>query len=568
MKQLTHLNRSTRIAGAVALALTINACSTPVVGPGDSSTSEAGFDGAMEAAVDVPTDTNSCPSNQLTCSGRCVDAQIDPANCGACGNACAAGQACSMGMCVTNCPPGQSNCMGMCRDLQGDRGNCSACGTACASGQVCSMGMCVTSCATGQTDCMGSCRDLSTDRANCGTCGSACAAGQVCSMGMCVVSCGAGLTDCMGTCRDLQSDRGNCGACGTMCPAGQACSMGMCAPTCAMGQTDCMGTCRDLTSDNLNCGACGRACPSGQACSMGMCASTCAMGQTDCMGTCRDLTSDRANCGACGRACAAGQVCSASACVASCGMGLTNCSGSCADTNTSPSNCGACGTACATAPNASPVCVGGGCDFVCRAGFRDCNSVAMDGCELDVRADVNNCGRCGGACPARANASPRCGAGVCSFVCDANFLDCNRVATDGCEANTRTDANNCGACGNVCSGSTNTCENGVCVVGGPAQCLSGTTNATARWVVCRSDAATAWIAHATPGGGSFQALAICQSFGYTRVARWGGTFNSICGYNQSTASCSMPGTPTFDGAGGNPTSGAAIANTVMWECAR
>jgi hypothetical protein len=37
-------------------------------------------------------------------------------------------------------------------------------------------------------------------------------------------------------------------------------------------------------------------------------------------------------------------------------------------------------------------------------------------------------------------------------VCHANFGDCNGRASDGCEANLTTDANNCGACGNACPG--------------------------------------------------------------------------------------------------------------------
>ncbi|MEZ4394107.1 MAG: hypothetical protein R3A48_23795 [Polyangiales bacterium] len=60
---------------------------------------------------------------------------------------------------------------GRCRDTQSDRAHCGACGNACAAGQVCSGGRCVVSCPAGQTDCAGSCRDTQTDRSHCGACG-------------------------------------------------------------------------------------------------------------------------------------------------------------------------------------------------------------------------------------------------------------------------------------------------------------------------------------------------------------------------------------------------------------
>ncbi len=40
-----------------------------------------------------------CPTTQAACSDICVNLRKDPANCGACGNACAAGQRCLLGVC-------------------------------------------------------------------------------------------------------------------------------------------------------------------------------------------------------------------------------------------------------------------------------------------------------------------------------------------------------------------------------------------------------------------------------------------------------------------------------------
>lgn len=43
-----------------------------------------------------------CPAGELVCAGACRTVEVDAANCGACGNACAAGEACRAGAC-TDC---------------------------------------------------------------------------------------------------------------------------------------------------------------------------------------------------------------------------------------------------------------------------------------------------------------------------------------------------------------------------------------------------------------------------------------------------------------------------------
>ena len=48
----------------------------------------------------------------------------------------------------------------------------------------------------------------------------------------------------------------------------------------------------------------------------------------------------------------------------------------------------------------------------CNAGFADCNLNSVDGCEINVFTDVNNCGSCGFPCSARGFF--RCVAGVCT----------------------------------------------------------------------------------------------------------------------------------------------------------
>jgi hypothetical protein len=55
------------------------------------------------------TEAGACPVGQTRCSGKCVDLQTDPNNCGACGNACGAGEPCADGIC--HCQYGPGTCL-------------------------------------------------------------------------------------------------------------------------------------------------------------------------------------------------------------------------------------------------------------------------------------------------------------------------------------------------------------------------------------------------------------------------------------------------------------------------
>lgn len=83
----------------------------------------------------------------------------------------------------------------------------------------------------------------------------------------------------------------------------------------------------------------------------------------------------------------------------------------------------------------------------CAPGFADCDRSAANGCEVDLRASVAHCGRCGNACAAGVNASPTCEAGTCRSTCTVGFADCND--TPGCETDITT-VLNCGGCGRAC----------------------------------------------------------------------------------------------------------------------
>ncbi len=128
-----------------------------------------------------------CPVGEVECGDRCVSLLSDEANCGACGSACGALEACSAGSCV--CAPGVEVCGGACTDLARDADHCGACETACAAAAYCTtqddVTACADACPQGFTPCGRACVELATDRRNCGACGNACGAGESCRDGAC-----------------------------------------------------------------------------------------------------------------------------------------------------------------------------------------------------------------------------------------------------------------------------------------------------------------------------------------------------------------------------------------------
>jgi hypothetical protein len=103
--------------------------------------------GAVDGTIGVCCGDGSC--------GHLLD---DPQNCGACGIHCPAGQTCADGTCSGSpaCGPGHMGqfcnldagpsflcCPGYgCINTSGDPANCGACGNACASGTACHAGAC------------------------------------------------------------------------------------------------------------------------------------------------------------------------------------------------------------------------------------------------------------------------------------------------------------------------------------------------------------------------------------------------------------------------------------------
>ena len=272
------------------------------------------------------------------------------------------------------------------------------------------------------------------------------------------------------------------------CPIGTLCVGNVCAPGCTdgrgcpTGQTCCGSACVDSQSNLAHCGRCDNRCAIDHgtpACTNGTCSvGTCTAPFGDCDGTATngcetDTRADIRHCGMCGRACAtptnATPTCDGGRCGYTCAAGFADCdlnpaNGCEVDLRTDATHCGSCTTAC-DPPNGTAACVMGRCAVgACDMGFGDCDLNATNGCETNLRATVGHCGLCGNACPERPNAFPGCVASRCVISCVAGFADCDGDASNGCEVDTRTSRDHCGACGRSCAtaGGTGTCEGSVC----------------------------------------------------------------------------------------------------------
>jgi hypothetical protein len=103
-----------------------------------------------QSEADRGTAAAGCPPYQALCNGSCIVTSQDPQNCGACGRACAAEEACSAGVCAATCstPPTGGNtriakCGQQCVDLFNDNTHCGDCDMDCtAASQVCVGGRC------------------------------------------------------------------------------------------------------------------------------------------------------------------------------------------------------------------------------------------------------------------------------------------------------------------------------------------------------------------------------------------------------------------------------------------
>ncbi len=110
-----------------------------------------------------------------------------------------------------------------------------------------------------------------------------------------------------------------------------------------------------------------------------------------------------------------------------------------------------------------------GCN--CAAGFNGTN------CELEINECAPNPCQHGGTCTdGVASYSCNCAptyTGTQCQSCTGTLADCNNLVADGCETNLASSAQNCSACGLVCT-SGNICSNGSCQAPGPI--VTGTPN--------------------------------------------------------------------------------------------
>jgi hypothetical protein len=302
--------------------------------------------------------------------------------------------------------------------------------------------------------------------------------------------CGDGGVSALDGALDLSSDPMNCGCVGRVCrvagdaSAQMSCISGQCMLRCDEGYMNCNGRdddgCEVHTAvDVANCGICGASCSgfNGTAnCAAGRCGIACLAGWGDCdrmlsTGCETDLGNSIDHCGRCGGACEtlhAESVCRAGRCThAACVTGFDDCdrdaaNGCEANLMGDARNCGNCGAQCVR-PNATPACAMSVCRIgVCNMGFDDCDRSDVNGCEVDLRSDVMNCGRCGLRC-SFSGTNAFCNNGTCDWrSCNGGYADCDGNHANGCERSLNSDSSNCGGCGHVCTAPTQYCRNGGC----------------------------------------------------------------------------------------------------------
>ncbi len=232
-----------------------------------------------------------CTTGFGNCNGSATDGcevnlTNSVANCGACGSVCApranAVASCTASSCTYTCATGFGDCDGSpgtgCETtLATSATNCGACGHACATGQSCIAGACVSACTTAVS--LGECPGCGVTRASwsnaetravaacvaagcAGTCSTSASAGDSCEFNAsingyrcwstCVcpgtLACPAGYGNCDGSTTNgceanLGDNPSNCGACGRACGSTEACLGGACVPACATDTSTATITC-------------------------------------------------------------------------------------------------------------------------------------------------------------------------------------------------------------------------------------------------------------------------------------------------------------------------------------
>ncbi|KYF99557.1 hypothetical protein BE20_30835 [Sorangium cellulosum] len=217
---------------------------------------------------------------------------------------------------------------------------------------------------------------------------------------------------------------------------------------------DCGGEC-DPCPLGAGCAA-SRDCAEGE-CIDGICQ------EAGCMNDARDGSESDIDCGgSCDRKCATGQdcnqgsdcesrVCQEGLCVApTCTDGVHNGTESDVDCG---ADCGGCEDRknCRSSRDClSSDCIDGVCGPTCPDGYANCDRQVEGECEVNLRSDANNCGDCGQKC-ALPRATAECQGGACKVKeCEAPYADCDGDPENGCEVNTAIDSSHCGGCDELC----------------------------------------------------------------------------------------------------------------------
>jgi len=122
-----------------------------------------------------------------------------------------------------------------------------------------------------------------------------------------------------------------------------------------------------------------------------------------------------------------------------CGEGKKFCgSDGCVDIDNTSFGCTATGCAKCNLIQAVPVCRNDRCEIAeCRPDRGNCDNNHANGCETDLKYNVDHCGRCNNKCALGPNvATAECANSKCAIrACANGFSNCNNesVSMDGCE---------------------------------------------------------------------------------------------------------------------------------------
>lgn len=130
------------------------------------------------------------------------------------------------------------------------------------------------------------------------------------------------------------------------------------------------------------------------------------------------------------------------------------CDGECVSVLSPRYGCNRVGCDPCTLPDATSACSAEGeCIVAACAGRRgDCDRIPSNGCEANLNEDVANCGECGARCDPLPHAEVTCGGANCVVrQCDRGWGNCDGNQRNGCETELTTSADHCGRCGEACA---------------------------------------------------------------------------------------------------------------------